>query len=118
MTVVMYPHRGMAMTEVELVAIAICKSRTCQGIDCCQWPANGGRLQCPVKNGGYDDAARDAIQALDSFRDAEKRKNCKHYARIGTGCAGSDGSGWSTWFCQECGASYDSRHPVGGSRCP
>lgn len=39
----------------------------------------------------------------------EKRKNCKHYSRIGSGCTGSDGIGWSTWYCQECGASYDSR---------
>jgi len=99
------------MTELELVAIAICKSRTCEGINCCQWPAQGGRTQCPVKAGGYDEAARDAIAALDTFRAAEKRRNCKHHGRYGTGCVGSDGSGWSTWFCQECGASYDSRSP-------
>jgi hypothetical protein len=100
------------MTEIELVAIAICKSRTCEGVSCCQWPAQGGRLQCPVKAGGYDDAARDAIQALDIFRAAEKRRNCKHSSRYGMGCTGIDGAGWSTWFCSECGASYDSRAAV------
>lgn len=50
-----------------------------------------------------------AIEALDNFRSAEKRRTCKHFNRTGTGSIGSDGSGWSTWFCQECGASYDSR---------
>ena len=49
---------------IERVAIAICKSRTCEGIDCCQWPANRGRIKCPVKLGGYNDAAHDAIAAL------------------------------------------------------
>lgn len=48
----------------------------------------------------------DAVLALEA---AEKRKNCKHFNRTGTGCVGSDGSGWSTWHCSECGASYDSR---------
>ncbi len=49
---------------VRRVATAICKSRTCEGISCCQWPAQGGRTQCPVKLGYYDDAARAAIEAL------------------------------------------------------
>ena len=56
------------MTELELVAIAICKSRTCEGVSCCQWPAQGGRTQCPVKAGAYDDAARAAISAIGTFR--------------------------------------------------
>lgn len=46
---------------VERVARAICKSCTCEGVSCCQWPANRGRLQCPVRDGVYDDAARAAI---------------------------------------------------------
>lgn len=46
---------------IESVAKAICKSRTCEGFSCCQWPAQGGRTQCPVKAGGYDDAARAAL---------------------------------------------------------
>jgi hypothetical protein len=49
--------------EIRLVAVAICKSRTCEGVSCCQWPANMGRLNCNAKIGGYDDAARDAIAA-------------------------------------------------------
>jgi len=46
------------------VATAICKSRTCEGASCCQWPANRGRRQCPVRDGGYDDAARAAVAAI------------------------------------------------------
>ena len=52
----------------EIVAKAICKSRTCEGFSCCQWPANGGRTKCPVKAGAYDDAARDAIAAYEALR--------------------------------------------------
>ncbi len=51
-------------TDVRRVARAICKSRTCEGAACCQWPANMGRTRCPVDDGGYNDAARDAIAAL------------------------------------------------------
>lgn len=54
--------------EHEIVARAICKSRTCEGINCCQWPAQTGRRNCPVTSGGYDDAAQAAISALDSHR--------------------------------------------------
>jgi hypothetical protein len=44
---------------------AICKSRTCEGVSCCQWPANAGRRHdCPVNKGGYDDAARAALEAV------------------------------------------------------
>jgi hypothetical protein len=52
---------------IRAVAKAICKSRTCEGVSCCQWPAQGGRTQCPVKDGGYDDAARDAISAVKAY---------------------------------------------------
>lgn len=52
-------------TVLERVATAICKSRTCRGADCCQWPANGARVSdCPVQRGYYDDAARDAIASM------------------------------------------------------
>ncbi len=53
----------LSADELE-VAVAICKSKTCEGYACCQWPANGGRIKCPVAGGGYDDAARAAIAAL------------------------------------------------------
>lgn len=55
------------VAKIERVARAICKSRSCEGIWCCQWPANMGRLakDCPAKRGGYDDAARAAIDAVD-----------------------------------------------------
>ena len=51
---------------VRIVARAICKSRTCEGMMCCQWPCNQGRgpTKCPVEMGGYDDAARAAMIAL------------------------------------------------------
>lgn len=51
---------------VNRLARAICKSKTCEGYACCQWPASGGRTQCPVKNGGYDDAAQAAIAAFEA----------------------------------------------------
>ena len=46
---------------VTRIAEAICMSASCEGINCCQWPANRGRTQCPVKDGGYDDAAIAAL---------------------------------------------------------
>jgi hypothetical protein len=52
---------------VETVKRAMCKSRTCEGANCCQWPANMGRTKCPVRDGGYDDAAADVITALTSL---------------------------------------------------
>jgi hypothetical protein len=55
------------MFEVNAVAKAICKSRTCEGVACCQWPGNMGRTDCPVKRGGYDDAAIAAIEAVLKF---------------------------------------------------
>lgn len=63
---------GSAANMIKTVAQAICKSRTCEGINCCQWPCNGGRWRdqnnqpgaCRVEEGRYDDAAREAIGAL------------------------------------------------------
>lgn len=54
----------------DLVARAICKSRTCEGVSCCEWPANMGRHRCPVKAGGYDDAARAAIETMNRVEEA------------------------------------------------
>lgn len=51
-------------TLTERVAKAICKSLTCEGVSCCQWPSNGGRHHCPVQHGNYDDAATAAILAV------------------------------------------------------
>ncbi len=59
------------------VAKAICKSRTCEGINCCQWPCNGGKhgdwnrskRVCPVEAGGYDDAAQAAWDRIEEMRD-------------------------------------------------
>lgn len=52
------------------IAIAICKSRTCEGINCCQWPSNRGRRDCPVRAGGYDDAAQAVIAIVKTERAA------------------------------------------------
>ncbi len=60
---------------LDKVAKAICKSRSCEGHNCCQWPANTIRRRkwrgglrhgdrCPVMDGGYDDAAKAAILAV------------------------------------------------------
>ena len=49
---------------LEQIARAICKSRTCEGINCCQWPSQGGRTKCPVKMGLYDDAAKDVLALI------------------------------------------------------
>ena len=49
---------------IRAVAIAICKSATCEGANCCQWPANTGRTGCNAKAGAYDDAAKAAMRAL------------------------------------------------------
>lgn len=54
----------MSELFIRRVALAICKSRTCEGVSCCQWPSNGGRTQCNAKKGYYDEAARDAIAAM------------------------------------------------------
>jgi len=56
---------------VEEVARGICKSKTCEGTDCCQWPSNMGRTECPVRRGHYDDAARDAIAAYEKAKGGE-----------------------------------------------
>lgn len=62
------------LAKIERVAQAICKSRSCEGFSCCQWPANGGRLakDCPVKRGGYDDAAQAAIDAVNVLPSVDK----------------------------------------------
>lgn len=48
--------------------------------------------------------AEAGIRALDAYRAAEKRKNCKHPRKTGTGMVGSDGSSYHDWHCPDCGA--------------
>lgn len=62
--------------------------------------------------------ARCVIVELDDYRAAEKRKNCKHHSATGNGCVNGDGTGWNTWYCKECGTSYDSRTPTVGAPSP
>ena len=56
--------RSPALPSEEEIARAICKSRTGEGIACCQWPANLGRTKCPVLDGGYDDAVRRVLALI------------------------------------------------------
>jgi hypothetical protein len=102
------------MTEllIQAVATAICKSRTCEGINCCQWPAQGGRTRCPVKLGGYDAAARDAIAAYEAFQESERRRTCRHPRAIGGGSLGSDGSSSSQGYCPDCHQSWNYSTPA------
>ena len=72
-------HMGLVKHLVEFkpdavrhVAHAICKSVTCEGINCCQYPSNGGHrrdsrgqpVKCMVDEGAYDDAAVAALTAV------------------------------------------------------
>lgn len=103
----------MSNLLVRVVATAICKSRTCEGIRCCQWPANMGMglRTCPVPTGAYDEAARDAITAYEAFKDAERKASCKHWHKIGNGSLGSDGSSSMDWYCPDCHSSGSSKTP-------
>jgi hypothetical protein len=56
--------RSIKDVALQTIAEAICMSRSCEGSSCCQWPANRNRLDCPVKDGKYDDAASAAIEAV------------------------------------------------------
>lgn len=58
----------------EAVARAICKSKTCEGFLCCQWPGSMGRTNCPVKSGGYDDAADAVLSLLSVQVDGEQKE--------------------------------------------
>lgn len=50
--------------SIRKMAEAICRSLICEGYACCQWDANRGRTLagCPVQAGGYDPAAKAAIE--------------------------------------------------------
>lgn len=55
----------MSETTFRNLARAICKSKTCRGFKCCQWPAQmGERHNCPVDKGGCDDAVRAILREL------------------------------------------------------
>lgn len=57
----------MSDTLIEAVARAMCKSRTFEGVSCCQWPAQMGTTHnCRAARGSYDDAARAAIAAIEA----------------------------------------------------
>lgn len=77
------------MTDlIRKVATAICKSRTCEGYACCQWPAHGGRTKCPVRDGGYDEAAQDALIAVCAYLVESERDTGSAISTIKKGLAG------------------------------
>jgi hypothetical protein len=51
------------------------------------------------------------LRAFIAHQAEEKRKNCKHFGRIGSGSIGSDGSSSTHWYCPDCGASYSQVTP-------
>jgi len=63
---------------VERVARAICKSKTGEGVHCCQWPGNGGRAMCFAAMGNFDDGARAAIEAMQPAILAERERVATH----------------------------------------
>lgn len=54
---------------------------------------------------GDKDLVLKHVNAVLDLHEANMRKNCKHFNRIGNGSAGSDGSGSYSWYCPACGAS-------------
>lgn len=57
-------------------------------------------------------AMNEAICALDRHRAAEKRANCEHHGKRGSGHIASDGSSSMEWWCPDCGASGKSETPA------
>lgn len=57
--------------KIEAMAKAICGSRSCEGVHCCQWPANRGRINCHPY--AYMDAAKDALAALRNVLMSDER---------------------------------------------
>jgi len=70
---------------VERVARAICKSKTGEGVHCCQWPGHGGRATCFAAMGNFDDGARAAIEAMQPAILAE-RERCARVADAYSEC--------------------------------
>ena len=60
----MVRERGEVPPLVDMVARSICKSRSCNGFECCENAGASSRHKCPVDRGGYDDAAAMAIAAV------------------------------------------------------
>lgn len=56
----------------------------------------------------WPDLMRAALDAI--ARD--KKANCKHMRKNGTGQVCSDGSSKTTWFCLDCGASGEMETPA------
>lgn len=88
------------MSEIEITAQAIA---LWDGAD---WHGRLGSRECSRDR--YRAMARAAIEALDTCRAEEKRKNCKHLRKFGGGSIGESGA-HSYWRCHDCGESYDSR---------
>lgn len=48
---------------------------------------------------------------IDGSAVEEKRRNCRHFNRQGSGTVGSDGSSKWSWYCADCGASDEGITP-------
>jgi hypothetical protein len=97
--------KDMLMTELERVAEAIRESEV-------YW---WNRDDEP-DDGLAETLAQAAIKALDEHRAAEKRRNCMHYRKTGSGSTGPNAH--FTWQCPDCGESYDSRSHSNGVGTP
>jgi hypothetical protein len=89
------------MSEIDRVAKALCEDKLWLG---------AFEQETPGNQDAWRGQAQAAINAVDSFRDEQRRKNCTHPRKFGGGAVGESGS-YSYWHCQDCGASYDSRKP-------
>lgn len=66
-----------------------------------------------VSKSKYDGDARAALAAAEKVRDIERRENCKHPRKQGTGSISSDGTSCMRWHCQDCFKSWETAS-VGG----
>lgn len=65
------------------------------------------QLPAPCWNG----SVRAILEAAEKVRAEQKRKNCTHPSKNGTGSIAADGSSKSTWICRDCGVSGSSETP-------
>ena len=55
--------------------------------------------------------AKAALEAAESARAMQEKKNCKHPRKNGQGTCNSDGSSSWSWVCPDCGASDSGTSP-------
>jgi hypothetical protein len=55
---------------------------------------------------------RAALDAAEAENAEERRENCKHTNKFGSGSVSSDGSWHISWYCRDCGRSYEASTPA------